>query len=124
MGTVTSILGCAYILPVFRDRRAATQFRAARADGRRPIVFGFRAPLDLVLHRTLDLHMLTSPFLRRVRAWTISERQTGCAVAYGATRQQALDSLAEYIAYAGGEDAFQEIVLRAATQQNTAHNCQ
>lgn len=107
MGTVSSLRGCGYVLPSYKDRRTRGRaFDAALNDGRRVPLNGTEAPFGLVLHRTLG---------EGVKGWTISEPRTGYRVAGGDTRQMALDALAQLVAFEGGDAAFRSVLERAVT---------
>lgn len=106
---VTSLLGFPYVLPNYPDKRgpAVTFMALIAADegAARVEVTGTRVVFDLVLHRQI---MGDSPFARRHASWVISEPTTGCRVSTGGTRQEALDALAERVAFLGGEAAFEQ----------------
>lgn len=67
-------------------------------------VYGTQTVFGLVLHRIIIPSGAKPGWLK----WTISEPVTGCAIARGGTRQDALDNLALRVAYYGGEVAFQD----------------
>jgi hypothetical protein len=103
---VISILGARFVLPHYRDHRGPpATFRAMLIDDGSILVSGTGTVFGLVLHRSVESPVTVSQIYRRA-TWTISEPTTGCRVATGWTRQQALDALAERVAYLGGEDAF------------------
>lgn len=105
---VTSLLGFPYVLPHYPDKRGPTvtfmALIAAEEGKARVEVTGTRVVFDLVLHRQI---VGDSAFARRHAAWAISEPTTGCRVSTGGTRQEALDALAERVAFLGGEAAFE-----------------
>lgn len=118
---VSSLLGMPYVLPVYLDRRGAfTTFRVTlvtKEDGsivEGTDVTGTKVAFGLVLHRRADL--VNAGRALSSSAWVISEPTTGCRVAFGHSRQDALDSLAGLVAFRGGEDAFSNAldVARAA----------
>ncbi len=104
---VTSLLGFPYVLPHYPDKRGpAATFRALIDQGGGPVlvdVTGTRVVFGLILHRQVLGH---GTFVRRHAAWVISEPTTGRRVATGCSRQDALDALAERVAFLGGEVAF------------------
>lgn len=106
---VTSLLGFPYVLPHYPDKRGpAVTFMALIAvqDGTARVeVTGTRVVFGLVLHRQIEGD---GAFFRRHAAWVISEPISGCRVATGGTRQEALDALAERVAFLGGEAAFEQ----------------
>lgn len=105
-GNVTSILGMPFVLPHYPDKRGpAVTFmaRVKAAGGASVEVIGTRVAFGLILHRQIASK---NAFIRRHAAWVISEPKTGCQVATGSTRQEALDMLAELVAYHGSEAAF------------------
>lgn len=110
---VTSILGMPFVLPHYPDRRGpAVTFMAQLTvkEGSSSVeVTGSRVAFGLLLHRQIARE---SAFVRRHAAWIISEPTTGCRVAMGSTRQDALDALAERVAYFGGEAAFVQVMER------------
>jgi len=110
---VTSILGMPFVLPHYPDKRGpAVTFVAQLTGNQGPAsveVTGSRVAFGLVLHRQITRE---SAFIRRHAAWVISEPTTGCLVATGSTRQEALDALAEHVAYFGGEAAFVQAMER------------
>lgn len=110
---VTSILGMPFVLPHYPDKRSPTVTFMAQltvGDGTTSVeVSGSRVAFGLVLHRQIARE---SAFVRRHAAWVISEPTTGCRVATGSTRQEALDALAEHVAYFGGEAAFVQAMDR------------
>jgi len=114
---VVSILGGAYERPFFKDKRRSTlvEFKAQMNDGSVRLTSGSPAPLGLVLHRShvsgaWDRAASPGAAMRR---WTVSEPQSGGAVAHGPTRQAALDALAERVAYLGGVEAFRRELAAA-----------
>lgn len=118
---VTSLLGFPYVLPNYPDKRGpAVTFMAliaAASGAARVEVTGTRVVFGLVLHRQI---MGDSPFARR-HAWVISEPTTGCRVSTGGTRQEALDALAERVAFLGGEAAFEQAMahgIQLATKES------
>ena len=114
MGNVYSITGKAYVLPSLQDRRTASVgFDIALTSGARRATVGFTAPFGLVLHRAAADESTSRRPSPLADVWSISEPRTGCRVAGGGTRQQALDALAERVAYEGGPEAF-ESALQAA----------
>ena len=107
MGSVYSLRGGGYVLPSYKDRGGhGVRFEATLKAGTRVPVSGFEAPLGLVLHRALGYS---------ARGWTISEPSSGCRVAAGRTRQEALDALAQLVAYEGGEVPFRASLKSAVS---------
>lgn len=118
---VTSLLGHPYVLPNYLDKRGpAVTFIAliaAEAGAARVEVTGTRVVFGLVLHRQV---LGDRPFARR-HTWVISEPTTGCRVSTGGTRQEALDALAERVAFLGGEAAFEQAMahgIQLATKES------
>lgn len=103
---VVSLLGFPITeVPEFLDKRGPSiTFQACLRDGEGCVieVRGTKTIFGLVLHR--------SPNGVGWVRWVISEPSTGGAVAWGHTRQGALDDLALRVAYFGGEAAFQQLV--------------
>lgn len=112
-GNVTSILGMPFVLPHYPDKRGpAITFMAqltVDAEAASVEVTGSRVAFGLILHRQIARE---SAFISRQAAWVISEPTTGCRVATGSTRQEALDALAECVAYFGGEASFTQAMER------------
>lgn len=107
---VLSILGMPYHLPHYADSRSGTIKFIPRLDPRDGAgesvteVGGVLVVFGLVLHRQIFREPNTLPLYRP--AWAISEQSTGCRVVTGRTRQDALDTLGELVAYLGGEHEF------------------
>lgn len=108
-GKVTSILGMPYVLPHYADKRDPAVTFVAQLTPARVEVTGSRVAFGLVLHRQIAHECA---FIRRHAAWVISEPTTRCRVATGSTRQEALEALAEHVAYFGGESAFVQAIER------------
>jgi hypothetical protein len=114
MGDVYSITGKPYVLPSLKDRRTASvRFDIALAAGGRRATVGFTAAFGLVLHRSPAAECASGRRSPLADVWTISEPRTGCRIIGGRTRQQALDALAERVAYEGGPALF-ELAVQAA----------
>ncbi len=114
MGNVYSITGKPYVLPSLKDRRTASvRFEIALATGGRRATVGFTAAFGLVLHRSPAAEAASRRRSTLAEVWTISEPRTGCRIVGGRTRQQALDALAERVAYEGGPEIFETAVQAA-----------
>lgn len=109
-GSVFSMLGMPYVLPSYPDKRGPiVTFNAAlsqQAGDKCEVaeVTGTKVQFGLVLHRPVGMSQDQRP--RQSVAWIISEPTTGLRVVWGCTRQDALDVLAERVAFYGGEPAF------------------
>jgi len=107
---ITSILGMAYVLPEYIVKRGPKvtfdAFVFAGGKDHSFTVTGNKVVFDLVMHRRIRFEDSLS--LSRYGEWVISEPITGCRVSYGRTRQDALDALAERVAYCGGEAKFRK----------------
>lgn len=110
LNKLTSILGMPYVLPEYIDKRSpkVTFDAFIFAEGKDQLleVTGNKVVFDLVLHRRIRFD--DSPTFIGYGEWVISEPTTGCRVSYGSTRQDALDALAERVAYCGGEANFRK----------------
>lgn len=116
MSQVTSILGMPYNLPLYSDKRKpkatfrAAVFHGGSEDNDREFIeiTGTRVAFGLVLHRQVPAAQDRA--IARPVIWAISEPATGCRIVSGWTRQVALDTLAERVAFLGGEEAFRQAV--------------
>lgn len=118
MGTVTSILNVPYILPRFQDRRGKKVVLSVpirNRTGAKCIVDleGQETVLGLILHRTPNGEQRSISSLRK---WTISEPVTGLRITFGRTRQDAIDGIAQLVAFYGGEQEFKEILAHSVEQ--------
>lgn len=121
-GNVTSILGMPFVLPHYPDKRGPSVSFMAKLTTKGGIsveVTGTRVVLGLILHRQIASD---STFIRRHAAWVISEPETGCLVATGSTRQEALNALAERVAHLGGEIAFMQAMKRGIQMVKNEEN--
>lgn len=124
MGQVTSILGNPYKLPHYPDKRGSKEifqavvFRAGCDDCEVINVAGTGVVFGLVLHRQIT-QAQTPPGWA---VWAISEPTTGCRVVSGRTRQDALDTLAERVAFLGGEDAFRRAIAAGISATRARSN--
>lgn len=76
-------------------------------------VSGTQTVFGLVLHRRVARPNSKPTFYR----WTVSEPLSGYAIAFGKSRQDALDDLALRVAFHGGIDAFQVILAKVIARQ-------
>lgn len=106
---VFSLLGFPIVgVPEYRavnGKKMTFQALVASDDGGFHIdVCGTRTAFGLVIHRIVTRDGLRPGWLK----WTISEPTTGRAVAWGCTKQDALEDLALRVAFWGGEEAFEK----------------
>lgn len=111
---VISLLGFSIreVLELRDNRGAGVAFQASIRGESVVEVRGTRTVFGLVLHRII----IPAGAKLGWRKWTISEPVTGCAIASGCTRQDALDDLALRVAYFGGEAAFRTMLETAVLQ--------
>lgn len=102
---VFSLLGFPIMgVPEYRANGKKMTFRALVASGFHIDVCGMRTAFGLVIHRIVRRDGMRPGWHK----WTISEPTTGRAVAWGCTKQDALEDLALRVAFWGGEAAFEK----------------
>lgn len=107
-------------VPEYKYRRGRqVVFRTTlMTDGTVVDVLGEQTVFGFVLHHTIGLKK--EDYRRHTvwDKWSISEPNTGARVTHGASRKDALDSLAWLVALHGGAEKFEEVVRHVMAKIN------
>lgn len=114
MGTVTSIRKTPYNLPVYTDCRGEkvsirVLIDESEEENKWKTVTGEKTVHGLILHRSIGGNQTN-------QKWALTEPGTGRRVVTGHTRQDALDGIAELVAYYGGAEEFRKVMKLAVDQ--------